>query len=217
MSAPPTETENYMTEKETITETQINNLQRFFDASETLFERFGYQKTTVQDICKAAGMSKPTFYGQFKDKGELFVALLFDIFGREITDWKNAQPTDADPLNLLLAFIEFYENVLVKKPIFRLIVEDPTVMEKFAWVLHHTANSPVLTTLRQILQDGIDAGQFRRFDPDTALWIIYSILDSMYILMPMMTGEPGASENPEMAKEVKSFILSGVGVNNEEE
>ncbi|NQU05332.1 MAG: hypothetical protein HQ568_04500, partial [Calditrichaeota bacterium] len=68
----------------------------------------------------------------------------------------------------------------------------------------------------QILQDGIDAGQFRTLDPDAVLWMIYALLDSMYILMPMMTGEPGAGENPEIANEVKSFILRGVGVNNEE-
>ncbi|MDP8238296.1 MAG: TetR/AcrR family transcriptional regulator [Candidatus Hatepunaea meridiana] len=195
---------------------QLQNQQKLFNAAEQLFERFGYKKTTVIDICKAAGMSKPTFYGLFKDKGELFVALLFEVFGREIKDWKNTQPTNAEPLSCLLAFIEFYENVLVKKPIFRLIVEDPTVMEKFAWVLHHTANSPVLTTLRQILKDGINAGQFRTLDPDAVLWMIYALLDSMYILMPMMTGEPGAGENPDIAREVKSFILSGVGVNNEE-
>jgi len=206
-----------MSDDKRLTEAHLKKQRRFFDAAEPLFERLGFQKTSVQDVCKAAELSKPTFYSQFKNKEELFVALLFDVFGREITDWKNAQPANAEPLSRLLAFIEFYEDVLMKKPIFRLIVEDPMVMEKFAWVLHHTANSPVLTTLRQILQDGIDAGQFRQLDPDVALWIIYSILDSMYILMPMMTGEPGASENPEMAKEVKSFILSGVGVNNEEE
>jgi len=206
-----------MTDYDGLSASQFQNQQKLFNAAEQLFERFGYQKTTVQDICKAAELSKPTFYGQFRDKGELFVALLFDIFGREITDWKSVQPTDADPLNLLLAFIEFYENVLVKKPIFRLIVEDPTVMEKFAWVLHHTTNSPVLTTLRQILQDGIDTGQFRKLDPDAVLWMIYALLDSMYILFPIMTGQPGAGENPELAKEVKQFILHGIGANDEKQ
>ena len=200
-----------MKEKPALTKSQKLNRQKFFDAAEILFQRLGYKKTSIQDICQAAEISKPTFYNQFKDKGELFVALLFEVFGREISVWKSAQPTNADPLNRLLAFIEFYEDVLVKKPIFRLIVEDPTVMEKFAWVLHHTANSPVLTTLRQILQDGIDARQFRSLDPDTVLWMIYALLDSMYILYPIMTGQPGAGEDPNLAKEVRQFILKGIG------
>jgi len=40
---------------------------RFFSTAEPLFERFGYRKTTIEDVCRAAGMSKRTFYELFKD------------------------------------------------------------------------------------------------------------------------------------------------------
>lgn len=38
-----------------------------------LFREKGYEKTTVQDICDACGISKPTFYSRFASKGDLIV------------------------------------------------------------------------------------------------------------------------------------------------
>lgn len=38
-----------------------------------LFREKGYEGTTVQDICDACGISKPTFYSRFASKGDLIV------------------------------------------------------------------------------------------------------------------------------------------------
>jgi AcrR family transcriptional regulator len=38
-----------------------------------LFRKKGYEGTTVQDICDACGISKPTFYSRFASKGDLIV------------------------------------------------------------------------------------------------------------------------------------------------
>lgn len=43
------------------------------------FDRFSIRKTTIEDICRAAGVSRPVFYKYFKNKREL---ILF-IAGRE--------------------------------------------------------------------------------------------------------------------------------------
>lgn len=38
-----------------------------------LFSEKGYDRTTVQDICDACGISKPTFYSRFSSKGDLII------------------------------------------------------------------------------------------------------------------------------------------------
>lgn len=38
-----------------------------------LFRKKGYEGTSVQDICDACGISKPTFYSRFASKGDLII------------------------------------------------------------------------------------------------------------------------------------------------
>ena len=50
--------------------------QRILDAAETLIIHYGYDKTTVSDIARTAGVSKGAIYLHFDSKDTLFEALL---------------------------------------------------------------------------------------------------------------------------------------------
>jgi AcrR family transcriptional regulator len=45
------------------------------NAAESQFIRFGFRKTTMEDIAKAAGIGKATLYYYFKSKEEIFAAM----------------------------------------------------------------------------------------------------------------------------------------------
>src|SRR5262245_65870215 len=49
---------------------------RILDAGARLIERYGYDKTTVDEIAKEAGVSKGAIYLHFRSKEDLFEALL---------------------------------------------------------------------------------------------------------------------------------------------
>ena len=202
-----------MTAKDDIS--QERNRERFFETAEPLFERHGFRKTTVQDICRAAGFSKPTFYNLFKDKTEFFSMLLVHISENELEKWKAVLPGEVTPLDRLLSFIDFYVDSFVPRLIFQRVFEDPEIMEKFARIISHSPDSPVLSTLREVIHDGVDAGQFRRLDPDAVVWMIYAVLDSMYLLYPLLTGTQSADECARLGEEVKQFILKGTGARDE--
>ena len=50
--------------------------QNIFDAAADLFVHYGYDKTTVSDIARAAGVSKGAIYLHFASKDDLFEGLL---------------------------------------------------------------------------------------------------------------------------------------------
>ena len=50
--------------------------ERILDAAVTLIERWGYNKTTIDDIAKQAGVAKGTIYLHWKTREALFLALL---------------------------------------------------------------------------------------------------------------------------------------------
>ena len=47
-----------------------------FIASRQLFKRYGYQKTTMEDIARAIGRGKSTLYYYYKSKDEIFEAIV---------------------------------------------------------------------------------------------------------------------------------------------
>jgi AcrR family transcriptional regulator len=48
----------------------------FIDAAESCFERYGVGKTTMEDIAKMAGVSRPTVYRHFADRDSLILAVI---------------------------------------------------------------------------------------------------------------------------------------------
>lgn len=57
-----------------------------FQAAADLFTKYGYRKTSVEDITKAAGVSKGSLYLEFRSKEELFEALVRHEFGAYLED-----------------------------------------------------------------------------------------------------------------------------------
>ncbi len=50
---------------------------RILDSAAALLIRYGYRKTTIDDVAREAGVGKGTIYLHWKDKNELFRAALF--------------------------------------------------------------------------------------------------------------------------------------------
>ena len=51
--------------------------ERILDAATTLLVRWGYRKTTIDDVAREAGVGKGTIYLHWKDKNELFRATIW--------------------------------------------------------------------------------------------------------------------------------------------
>lgn len=56
--------------------------QKIFEAAAELFARDGYYKTSVREICEAAGVTKPVLYYYFKDKETLLEALVNETYSK---------------------------------------------------------------------------------------------------------------------------------------
>ena len=51
-------------------------------AARTVFATKGYQRSSVSDVIKAAGVSRGTFYNYFDGKSAIFQAVLVDLTGK---------------------------------------------------------------------------------------------------------------------------------------
>ncbi len=55
------------------------NRRNILDAADKLFCKNGVEKTTMEQLAVEAGYSKPTLYGYFKDKDEVYFALVLEF------------------------------------------------------------------------------------------------------------------------------------------
>jgi len=59
-----------------MTLTTYDPAQRLLDAAEESFRRYGFKKTTIDDITLAAGTGKGSFYLHFKSKQEVYLEIV---------------------------------------------------------------------------------------------------------------------------------------------
>src|SRR5579871_5869210 len=62
------------TEEQTQPDERQQREERILDAASRLLVRWGYRKTTIDDVAREAGVGKGTIYLHWKDKSELFRA-----------------------------------------------------------------------------------------------------------------------------------------------
>jgi AcrR family transcriptional regulator len=184
---------------------------RVFQAAEHLWEQFGFRKTTVEEICRHAGMSKRTFYELFRDKQDLLLRWLETTVNEMTVSWEASLPPDLDPLGRLHSFLDLYATMAREHPAMQVLFEDFELMRQFG---EHAEEMRVVQMggpMDRILRDGVEAGQFRSLDPRAAMWVVFGLLDTVYLLMPRVMNAPGPLEDPVLARETKQFIIRGLG------
>lgn len=67
-----------------------------FEAAANLFTRYGFRKTSVEDITGAAGVSKGSLYLEFRNKDELFEALVRHEFRAYLADASERIAADSE-------------------------------------------------------------------------------------------------------------------------
>ena len=91
------------------------------DAARDCFLKFGYAKSSLEDIAKHAAISRPLIYRKFKSKEEVFAAVVEDI--SEIT-YRAAEHALAKPGSKREKLMSLWEALLLD-PWKKLIVDAP--------------------------------------------------------------------------------------------
>jgi AcrR family transcriptional regulator len=113
--------------------------QRILDAAAELLERWGYRKTTLEDIARRAGVAKPTIYLSWKTREALFMALIEReqaAFYGEIV-----RRMEKDPEGMTLpGLVKHSILATLKNPLMKaLATRDVEFLGELATHEHHTA------------------------------------------------------------------------------
>lgn len=99
--------------------------QQIIDAARTVFHRHGVAHATLEQVARAAGLTRGAVYWHFKDKAELFHAVRAEVLDptRERVDAALFSPDHADPLDAIEAALREFFQVFDECPPLRQVLE----------------------------------------------------------------------------------------------
>lgn len=160
-------------------------------ALRTIAER-GCANVTMDDICKAAGLSKGGLAHYYKSKDDLFKAAFQEFFQRIFTRGEVTMSAFSDPMDQILSFEWLYNardpDVDTGYPILydfmSIAVHNPDYREIFsAWINNW------VRLLRKAIELGQARGRFLNVDPGQAARAISAIYQGMATRWYLARGE----------------------------
>jgi AcrR family transcriptional regulator len=142
------------------------------DKAKERFDRFGYKKTTMDEISRDCRISKKTIYGHFNDKEDLFISLMLRESSK-IREMIFARIEGfSDPLDKLTQLIKislayFNEDNFLT----RLLKADETLFSAFLSKKYQSMiRQDIILMIADILIEGKKQGEFREVDEQLAAY-----------------------------------------------
>lgn len=136
------------------------------EAARNLFQRYGYRKTTMEEIARDAGITKPTVYAYFDGKKDVLVSLV-EWEGSRVLEAGLASTDDgAGAVEQLAAMFVAVDEFLKKDTFLRGIVSrDPDVLTPEVIRVAFDFERKIIGAVEKILEKGMDDGAIRKSDP----------------------------------------------------
>lgn len=137
---------------------------RLLKAAIRLFAAHGYHAVTVDEIVDAARVNKRMVYHYYGSKEAIYDAALAEVYGRiEQTELLAIRP-EGTPRDKLSRLLQSYFDFLDDNPEFvRMLLWEN--LERGRHIARHgqvISKNPFMARFREIVDEGIQSGQFRR-------------------------------------------------------
>lgn len=184
------------------------------DAAQKVFAQKGFHGASIKDLARAARISPGLLYWYFKDKTDLFAALLSERVAEGFGSLAEQVPFDLPPAEFLPRFARFYIE-LFERPmnvaLFKIVLANTQSFPASVRQVQQQLISRVLATLQGYFQHQIDAGRMRPCDTEMVTRAFMGSLVAFLLLRHILQDARGR----EMAVEtfvagVADVVLHGI-------
>jgi len=130
-------------------------------AAKSIFARYGFKKTTMDEIAKATHLAKSSIYHYFRSKEEIFEAILEQEMQTLMADVRQAVMAENSPPEKLRAFFRSRLHAMQNATNFYSVFIDE-YFEHYTYIegLRKSFDAQEMKFVAGILEDGINAGVF---------------------------------------------------------
>jgi TetR/AcrR family transcriptional regulator len=179
-------------------------------AALSLFVDKGYAATRVEEVAKMAGVSKGTLFLYFPSKEDLFKAVVRENISGRFTEWSQELLTYEGTSSELLRYCmtSWWERVGSTKAsgIPKLMMSEGLNFPELASFYEAEVVRPGEALIRQILDRGIQRGEFRPLDMKYAAYLVLAPM----IFLTMAKHSPGQWSDPQAHMDPQEYIAMQV-------
>jgi AcrR family transcriptional regulator len=171
------------------------------------FERFGFNKTTVDEIARDASISKRTLYQEFENKGKILEELfMFEALSVRKAILNQINKIDK-PTEKLQTYIRLALKYLDQNPFIVGVLHDESgFFAPFLKDKPHTIEAGIEEIFVNILREGVEKGVFRKMDEKV-------VAHCIFLLFKGLTYGRNSPDHPfglNQTNEFIRFIINGV-------
>ncbi len=193
----------------------LNKRREIIGAALQVFARYGYEKATIKQIAKEAGLSTPSLlYWYFKNKEELFQAVLGEFspligMAANPENLSGRPPEEVLPI-IARTFLDTYDNADMVK-LMRIILSETAKKPEIGTLFARKGMITVLDFLVDYLQKQVNLGKLRAHDYQSAArsfmgtLVIYML--SREIFLPLRENLP---KKERYIQELVDIFLGGL-------
>ena len=168
---------------------------QLFEHALRLFARYGYRKTTLDDIAGALGLTKTALYFYATSKQDLYERAV----AHGMLKWQNRVK---EAIGCIDDVVERFRTMCTKAfeylsedtALREVLMNDPSIFplsraeDRFLDI-----NRESMAMIRQILKDGVDRGRLRPLDLDCTAELIFSVY-VMFIIQTYVKSEGSSAQ-----------------------
>ena len=191
-----------------MTTSDIGLREQILVTAKSLFIQQGYHGLAMREISEAVGVSKAALYYHFKDKEELFLAILSGYLNEIETaiDEISAKPvSSSEHIRLFVEYI--LKQPAEQRAVTRLGSQEMAQLSASSRkTFSKTYHDKFIGKLVAIFKAGIASGEFQAFDAEVSTWALLGMLYPYFY--PAHTGDsPLATKT---INEIVNIYLNGV-------
>jgi AcrR family transcriptional regulator len=187
-------------------------------AASDCFARYGYDKTTLEDIGNAVGLNKASLYYYYKNKESIFCDVILqeaDIFMQDMQKKvRSARSSESRITNYMIERLIFYKSIVNLHNLTMDVIRkvDPVFNDVYSLVLEKE-----VAFLAGLFKEGTENGEFIKMDAARTAEIILEIAISIrykavHMTAALMTDEVDYVKVQEDIKYSTKLILKGLKV-----
>jgi AcrR family transcriptional regulator len=171
------------------------------DAARKLFSRQGYSATSLDELCERARVTKGALYHHFRNKEDLFVAVLEQVEGEFIEAGSTEADSGADVWENLRAAGRAFLDACTRPSARRIVLEAPAVLGRKR--CREIEGQHVLRRMHGALERAVREGTLRSDHPEVLAQLLVALFNEASMIVA------GASD-PKAARRKASQELDAI-------
>ena len=188
---------------------RANSKHQIIEAAGVIFERYGFKKTTMDDIAYAAGKGKSSLYYYFKNKEQVFEAVVAHEAEHLVNEINTSISSSKTAIEKLRSYVTIRMKRFVQRGNLATALND-NFLATFSFIekIRNNYRDFEIEMISEIIKEGIDNKEFKPVDSN---FVAEAILTCMIgFEVPLLTQSNEIEESVEKINSVIDMFFYGI-------